>query len=74
MIKILFSKHARLEAYEDGITESEIKEAVSRGDRIKQNGHFITIYKYFTVIYKKSGDYYKIITVHAGYPRKWRNK
>jgi len=67
-----FSRHARLEAYEDGISESEILEAISRGKRTRQNGHYIITYKYFTVVFKISGTCYRIITVHTGYPRKWQ--
>ncbi len=76
MVKIedlIMTEHADVEAAIDGISKSEIAEALSRGMRIKQNGKFITIYKYFTVVYKiLSEDKYKIITVFAGCPRKWK--
>jgi hypothetical protein len=72
---ITFSDHASFEADADGISLAEIADAISRGKRVRQNGHFITIYKYFTVIYVYLSDgRYKVITVHSGYPRKWRNK
>ncbi len=72
--EVIFTKHAWTEAEQDGISESEIMEALTRGQRICQNNHFITIYKYFTVIYKIRPDgKYKIITVYSGYPRKWKN-
>ena len=72
---VIFSNHGSFEADADGISLSEIAEAISRGKRVRQNGHFITSYKYYTVVYVQLSDgRYKIITVHAGYPKKWRNK
>ncbi len=70
---LIFTEHADIEAALDGISKSEIAEAVSRGMRIRQNGKFIIIYKYFTVVYKiwPNGKY-KIITVFSGHPRKWK--
>lgn len=61
--------------HDDGISATEIAEAISRGTKIRQNGHYITMYKYFTVVYKQLSDArYKIITVYAGYPKKWKNE
>jgi hypothetical protein len=73
--ELVFSEHAQHEAFQDGISKSEIEEAIKRGASETQNGHFITIYKYFTVVYRKlPHGRYKIITVFAGYPRTWRKK
>ncbi len=69
---IVMSDHALKEAQEDGISENEAAEAITRGPKVRQNGHFITTYKYFTVVYKEQYGKYKIITIHAGYPRKWK--
>ena len=70
---IVMSAHAWLESHADGISRTEIAEALSRGPRVQQNGHFITIYKYFTVVYRIMSDgRYRIITVHSGHPRKWK--
>ncbi len=48
---LAMSDHAWLESHADGISRNEIAEAITRGPRVRQNGHFITIYKYFTVVY-----------------------
>ncbi len=75
MPEFTFSKHAWIEAHEDGISDAEIAEALSRGPKFRQNGHFITIYKYFTIVYRRLSDgRYKIITVHSGHPRKWKKE
>lgn len=73
--ELIFSEHAELEALEDGISKSEIEEAIARGAKMRQNGHFITIYKYFTVVYRKLPHRRcRIITVFAGYPRTWKKE
>lgn len=65
------TEHADKEAILDGISKNEIAEALSRGTKIKQNGKYITIYKYFTIVYKITiYGKYKIITIFTGYPRK----
>jgi len=75
MVKdVIFTIHAFAEAEQDGISKNEIIEALSRGKTYPQNGKFITIYKYFTVIYKIRPDgKYKIITVYSGYPGTWKH-
>ena len=71
--ELVFSNHALMESQIDGISRNEIAEALSRGAPVGQNGHFIIIYKYFTVVYRILPDgRCKIITVHSGYPKKWK--
>ena len=72
---IVMTRHAQDEANDDGISRTEIAEAVSRGPRTPEGGHFVTIYRHFTVVYEKLSDRrYKIITVHLGRPKHWKRK
>ncbi|MEK6904877.1 MAG: hypothetical protein AABX24_00595 [Nanoarchaeota archaeon] len=72
---LLMTKHAQDEANDEGISRVEIAEAISRGPRISEGNHFITIYRHFTTAYEKLPDgKYKIITVHLGRPRRWKGK
>lgn len=73
--ELVMSKHALDEAMDDGITRSEIAESISRGPRIPEGNHFITVYRHFTVAYERLSDgRYKVITVHLGRPRGWKGK
>lgn len=73
--EILMTKHAQDEANEDGISRVEIAEAISRGPRVPESNHFITVYRHFTVVYERLPDKrYKIITVHIGRPLHWKGK
>lgn len=72
---LIMTKHAQDEANDDGISRIEIAEAISRGPRVPEGNHFITIYRHFTVVYEKMEDKrFKIITVHLGRPRGWKGK
>ena len=72
---ILMTKHAQDEAMDDGISRVEIAEAISRGPRIPEGDHFITIYRHFTVVYSRlPDDRFKVITVHLGRPKQWKGK
>lgn len=73
--ELVMSKYALDEAIDDGITRPEIAEAISRGPRIPEGNHFITVYRHFTVAYERLSDgRYKVITVHLGRPRGWKGK
>ncbi|GEM_PF-2355051 len=73
--ELIMTKHAQDEAMDDGISRTEIAEAISRGPRCIEGNHFITIYRHFTVVYEKLSDTcYKIITVHLGRPKNWKGK
>ncbi len=72
---LVMTKHALDEAMDEGISRIEIAEAISRGPRLPEGSHFITIYRYFTVVYEiLPNEKYKIITVHSGKPRRWKQK
>ncbi len=72
---LILSKHAQDEANDDGISRVEIAEAISRGPRVPEGDHFITIYRHFTVVYQRmESGRFKIITVHLGRPRGWKRK
>lgn len=72
---LFMTKHAQDEANDDGISRVEIAEAISRGPRICEGDHFITIYRHFTVVYDQFPDgRFKVITVHLGRPRGWKTK
>ncbi len=72
---LVMTKHAQDEANDDGISRLEIAEAISRGPRVIEGNHFVTIYRDFTVVYEKlEDDRFKIITVHLGRPKGWNIK
>lgn len=72
---LLMTKHAQDEANDDGISRVEIAEAITRGPKILEGSHFLTIYRDFTVVYEKlENGQYKIITVHLGRPKGWKQK
>ncbi len=72
---IIMTKHALDEAMDDGISRIEIAEAISRGPRVPEGNHFITVYRHFTVVYEQMPDFrFKIITAHLGRPKHWRGK
>ena len=73
--ELLMTKHAQDEANDDGISRIEIAEAITRGPKILESDHFVTIYRHFTVVYERLEDgRYKIITVHLGRPKNWKGK
>ncbi len=73
--ELVMTKHSQDEANDDGISRVEIAEAISRGPQVPENGHFVTVYRDFTVVYEKLEDRrYKIITVHLGKPKVWKRK
>lgn len=72
---LVMTKHAQDEAMDDGISRTEIAEAVTRGPKIKEGNHFLTVYRHFTVVYERLSDRrYRIITVHLGRPKNWKWK
>lgn len=72
---LVMTKHAQDEAMDDGISRIEIAEAISRGPRVLECNHFLTVYRHFTVVYEHMEDgRFKIITVHLGRPTGWKGK
>ena len=69
------TKHAQDEANDDGISRTEIAEAITRGPKVREGNHFITVYRHFTVVYERIPDgCFKVITVHLGRPTNWKYK
>lgn len=63
MLKIRYSRHARLRMVERGISENEVEQAILEGNkRIKENA-IISAYLYFEVVYRKIMDVIYVITV-----------
>lgn len=73
--ELVMTKHAQDEAMDDGISRVEIAEAISRGPRVLEGNHFLTVYRHFTVVYGRMEDgRFKIIIVHLGRPTGWKGK
>lgn len=63
MLKIRYSRHARLRMVERGISENEVEQAILKGNkRIKENA-IISAHLYFEVVYRKIMDVVYVITV-----------
>ncbi|MBI2140620.1 DUF4258 domain-containing protein [Candidatus Woesearchaeota archaeon] len=63
-IDILYSKHAREQMVERGISEREVEEGISRGSKGFQDpGKILSDFRFFTVVYRKIGEKYFVITV-----------
>ncbi len=72
---LVMTKHAQDEAMDDGISRVEIAEAISRGPRVLEGNHFITVYRHFTAVYEMlPNSRFKVITVHLGRPKHWKSK
>jgi len=63
MVDIKFSAHARQRMIERGITEREVRIALEKGSKRRQDGCIVASYSYFEVVFKKSDDVYYVITV-----------
>lgn len=61
---LLFSKHAREQMIARGIDEELVLEAIKRGSKHLQHPNkIVSEYRYFSVVYKKFGEDYFVITV-----------
>ena len=59
-----FSKHAREQMVARGIDEALVQEAIKRGSKHLQHPNKIVAeYRYFSVVYRKIGEDYFVITV-----------
>ena len=68
-LKIKYSKHARQQMVERGISEREVQEGIAKGAKSLQHPNkILSAYRYYTVVYKKIEDTCFVITVK---PR-WR--
>jgi uncharacterized protein DUF4258 len=62
-VRLLFSQHARLRMVERGISASEVKEAVLKGTKRRQDDRIVASYRYFEVVYRREEDVVFVITV-----------
>lgn len=63
MLKIKYSKHARLRMVERGISNEEVKNAITKGAKRLRDDKIVSSYSYFEVVYRKIGDTVFVITV-----------
>lgn len=63
-LKIRYSKHAREQMVERGISEREVEEGIRKGaKRIQPEDKISATYRYFVVVYKMIDDTCFVITV-----------
>jgi len=63
-LDVRYSKHAREQMIERGISEHEIQEAIKQGIKVSQDGGKICfVFRYYQVVCKKVSDTYFVITV-----------
>ena len=61
---VKYSKHAREQMIERGISTNEVEEAIRKGDKeLQKPNKILHHFRYFTVVTKKLGDDYFVITV-----------
>lgn len=64
-IRLKITKHAHDKMLWLGVTEGQVKEAVTRGSQFKQTDGLLARYRYLNVAYKKlEENVYKIKTVY----------
>lgn len=63
-LDVRYSKHAREQMIERGISEHEVQEAIKQGTKVSQgSGKICFVFRYYQVVCKKVGDTYFVITV-----------
>lgn len=62
-MRILFSAHARLRMVERGVSVEEVKLAITKGTKRRQDDKIVAAYQYFEVVYRKADDDIFVITV-----------
>ena len=63
-MNIKYSKHAREQIVARGISVNEVREAIQRGIKhMQEPNKIVSDHKYFSVVYRKIGEIYYIITV-----------
>ena len=61
---VKYSKHAREQMVERGISEQEVYEGIQLGKKeLQKPDKILSYYKYFCVVFKKIGDERYVITV-----------
>lgn len=63
MADIWFSKHARERMVERGISQQEVKNAIEKGSKKRQDGNVVASYTYIQVVFKMRKDVCYVITV-----------
>ena len=61
--ELWITKHAGDKMIIEGITPEQIATAIERGARFTQTEGYLSAYTYFSVVWKKVGEKYKIKTV-----------
>ena len=63
-MRIKFRHHALVRMAERGISVTEIERAIKSGSKyVQKPSKIVAEYAYFTVVYKKKGDTFFVITV-----------
>ena len=63
-LEIRYSKHARQQMVERGISAREVEEGITKGAKhLQQPDKIISDYRYYSVVYKKRGNTCYVITV-----------
>ena len=63
-LRIILSMHAEEKMIERGISQTEVEKAIKSGSKfIQVPDKIVAEYTYFSVVYKKVGDAYYVITV-----------
>ena len=62
-IIIKLTRHAKERMISRGLTTEQIRRAIKMGATIKQTDGYESSYTYYSICWKKTGDYYKIKTI-----------
>lgn len=62
-MRILFSRHARVRMVERGISATEVRQAILKGTKRRQEDRIVASYRYFEVVYRREDDLVFVITV-----------
>ena len=62
-MRILFNRHARVRMVERGVSVEEVKAALVKGVKRRQEDRIVASYTYFEVVYRKARDDVFVITV-----------
>ncbi|MFA5862973.1 MAG: DUF4258 domain-containing protein [Candidatus Thermoplasmatota archaeon] len=62
-MRFLFSRHARVRMVERGVSADEVRTAIAKGVKRRQEDRIVASYAYFEVVYRKRGDDVFVITV-----------
>jgi len=62
-VRILFSRHARVRMAERGISATEVRQAILKGTKRRQDDRIVASFRYFEVVYRREDDLVFVITV-----------